>query len=54
MRLFYPTENKFLRFIGDVLITLGSWIVVKGEKWGGLYEYEFELEDDEGDDLNDV
>ena len=46
MRLMYPTDNKFLRFIGDVMLTLGSWLVTKGEKWGGMYEYEFSTDED--------
>ena len=44
-RLVYPTDNKILRFIGDVLLTLGSWLVGKGEKWGGMYEWDFEEDD---------
>ena len=43
----YPTNNRFLRFIGDVLLTFGTWLIVKGEKWGGLYEWELDMGEDE-------
>lgn len=36
----YPTENRFLRFIGDVLILLGDWIMTQGMRWGGICEIE--------------
>lgn len=50
-RLAYPTNNKVLRFIGDVLLTFGSWIISKGEKWGGLYEWDLDMGEDEEDDV---
>lgn len=49
-RLVYGTDNKILRFIGDVLILIGNSILSLGLKWGGLYEWEFE-EDEEDDDV---
>lgn len=50
-RLVYPTNNKVLRLIGDILLTFGSWLITKGEKWGGLYEWEIDMEEDEEDDV---
>jgi len=44
-RLVYPTTNKFLRFFGDVMIVIGSWILHIGMRYGGMYEYEFEDDD---------
>lgn len=49
-RLIYPTDNKVLRFIGDVLITFGSYITSIGLKWGGLYEFEVDFDDEEEDE----
>ena len=45
-RLVYSTNNKALRFFGDVMLTLGTWFVSVGSKYGGLYEFEFEEDDD--------
>lgn len=46
----YPTNNKVLRFIGDCLITFGSWLVYKGLRWGGTTEaYEIEMDFDTDD-----
>ena len=44
-RLVYPTDNKILRFIGDVLILVGNSILSLGLRWGGLYEWDFEEDD---------
>ena len=44
-RLIYPTNNRALRFFGDVMLTLGTWFVSVGSKYGGLYEFEFEDDD---------
>ena len=44
-RLIYPTNNKALRFFGDVMIVIGSWILHIGMRYGGVYEYEFEDDD---------
>ena len=44
-RFFYPTNNRFLRFYGDVMLTLGSWFTHKGIRYGGLYEVEFDEDD---------
>ena len=45
-RLVYPTDNKALRFFGDVMLTIGTWFVSVGSNYGGLYEFEFEEDDD--------
>jgi hypothetical protein len=44
-RLIYPTNNRALRFFGDVMIMVGSWILNIGMRYGGMYEYEFEDDD---------
>jgi hypothetical protein len=46
-RLIYPTNNKALRFFGDVMIMIGSWILHIGMRYGGMYEYEYGFEDDD-------
>lgn len=51
MRLVYGTDNKFLRFIGDVLILVGNSVLTLGLKWGGLYEWELDMGEDEEDDV---
>ena len=45
-RLVYPTDNKVLRFFGDVMLTIGQWFMNIGIRYGGLYEFEFEEYDD--------
>jgi hypothetical protein len=45
-RLVYPTDNRALRFFGDVMIMISSWFLHIGMRYGGLYEMEFEEEDD--------
>lgn len=52
MRLVYPTKNPILRFIGDVLLTFGSWLITIGERWGGVYEFDVDFAED--DDIDDV
>ena len=44
-RLVYPTDNKALRFFGDVMLTIGQWFMNIGIRYGGLYEFEFEDDD---------
>lgn len=44
-RLVYGTDNKILRFIGDVLILVGNSILSFGLRWGGLYEWDIEEDD---------
>lgn len=44
-RFFYPTENKILRFYGDLMLTIGNWFIKKGLRYGGLYEVEFDEDD---------
>lgn len=44
-RLIYPTNNKALRFFGDVMIMVGSWILHIGMHYGGMYEVEFDEDD---------
>jgi hypothetical protein len=44
-RFFYPTNNRFLRFYGDAMIALGTWITTKGMRYGGMYEVEFDEDD---------
>jgi hypothetical protein len=48
-RLVYGSDNRILQFIGDVLILVGNSILSLGLKWGGLYEWE--IEDDEEEDV---
>jgi len=38
----YPTNNKVLRFFGDVMLLIGSVFTDIGLRYGGVYEYEFE------------
>lgn len=45
-RLVYSTDNKALRFFGDVMLTIGQWFMDIGIRYGGLYEFEFEEDDD--------
>jgi hypothetical protein len=44
-RLVYQTNNKVLRFFGDVMLLIGSWFTAIGIRYGGLYEMEFEEDD---------
>lgn len=44
-RLIYPTNNKALRFFGDVMLLIGSWFTAVGMRYGGLYEVEFDEDD---------
>ena len=44
-KLVYPTNNKALRFFGDVMIMVSSWILDIGMRYGGMYEVEFEDDD---------
>jgi len=46
-RLIYPTNNKALRFFGDVMLLIGNWFDNIGMRYGGLYEYEFDDEDNQ-------
>ena len=45
-RLVYPTNNKALRFFGDVMIMIGSWFLHIGMRYGGMYEFEMGDEED--------
>lgn len=40
--LTYPTNNRVLRFFGDVMLLIGSLFTNIGLRYGGVYEYEFE------------
>jgi len=40
--LTYPTNNKVLRFYGDIMLLIGSLFTNVGLRYGGVYEYEFE------------
>lgn len=40
--LTYPTNNKVLRFFGDVMLLIGSVFTTIGLRYGGVYEYTFE------------
>lgn len=42
--LTYPTNNRLLRFFGDVMLLIGSLFTNVGLRYGGVYEYEFEDE----------
>lgn len=44
--LIYGSDNRVLRFIGDVCLLIGSWFINLGSRWGGFYEYEFDSDDD--------
>jgi hypothetical protein len=44
-RLVYGTNNRFLRFFGDVMLLIGSWFDQVGMRYGGLYEVEFDEDD---------
>lgn len=44
--LTYPTDNKFLRFFGDTMLLIGSLFTNVGLRYGGVYEYEFEGDED--------
>ena len=46
-RLVYPTDNKALRFFGDVMILISGWFLNIGLRYGGLYEYEFDEDGNE-------
>ena len=48
-RLVYGTDNKFLRFFGDVMLTIGAFFQTIGLRYGGMYELDFaeDFEDDE-------
>jgi hypothetical protein len=41
-QLVYPTNNRVLRFYGDVMLLIGSLVTNVGLRYGGVYEYEFE------------
>ena len=49
-RLIYGTDNKFLRFYGDVMLTIAEFFQNIGLKYGGLYEIDFDV-DFEDEDL---
>lgn len=44
-KLVYPTNNRALRFFGDVMLLIGSWFNEVGIRYGGLYEVEFDEDD---------
>jgi len=39
-RLVYGSQNKFLQFYGDVMLTVGSFFQNIGLRYGGMYEIE--------------
>jgi|LakMenEpi03Aug12_release.lakeMendotaPanAssembly.Ray.scaffolds.fasta_scaffold791395_2 hypothetical protein len=50
-RLVYGTDNKFLRFYGDVMLTIGAFFQTIGLKYGGMYELDFDMEFEDNEDL---
>ena len=50
-RLVYGTDNKFLRFYGDVMLTIGAFFQTIGLKYGGMYELDFDMEFEDDEDL---
>lgn len=44
--LTYPVKNKALRFFGDVMLLIGSLFTNVGLRYGGVYEYEFDGDED--------
>lgn len=42
------SSNRFLVFYGNVLTTLGSWLIGKGAPYATYYEMVFEDEDKDG------
>ena len=50
-RLVYGTDNRFLRFYGDVMLTIGAFFQNIGLKYGGMYELDFDMEFEDYEDL---
>jgi len=44
-KFIYPTNNKVLRFFGDLMLLIGSWFTTIGLRYGGVYELEFDEDD---------